>query len=92
MTRRLSLFVSERIEATFDQIGSPVRLARVLKEAIQGYFGQAASALQKQIPTARSDGKYTLTSDELTAMIVPALQGFITVRDAALTRQPNARG
>jgi methyl-accepting chemotaxis protein len=75
----------ERIEAIVDQIGNPARVAQALKDAIQGYFGHAAPALEKEMPAARSDGKYTMTSDELGELIVPALQGFITVRDAALT-------
>jgi methyl-accepting chemotaxis protein len=75
----------ERIEATVDQLGKPERLANPLKVAIEGYFGRAAPAIEKEMPAARSDGKYGMTSEELAATIVPAIQAFITVRDAALT-------
>jgi methyl-accepting chemotaxis protein len=74
----------ERIETTVDQIGNPARIAQALKDAIQGYFGRALPLLEKEMPAARSDGKYTMASDDLNALIVPAIQGFITVRDAAL--------
>jgi methyl-accepting chemotaxis protein len=74
----------ERIETTVDQIGNPARIAQALKDAIQGYFGRAVPLLEKEMPAARSDGKYTMASDDLNALIVPAIQGFITVRDAAL--------
>jgi len=83
----------ERIEATVDQIGNPARIAKPLKDAIQGYFVQAVPVLEKEMPAARSDGKYAMASDDLSALIVPAIQGFIAVRDAALTEAAErARG
>jgi methyl-accepting chemotaxis protein len=77
-------FGRERIEATVDQLGRPERLAVPLNAAIEGYFGRAAPAIEKEMPAARSDGKYTMTADDLAGTIVPAIQAFITVRDAAL--------
>jgi methyl-accepting chemotaxis protein len=74
----------ERIEAGVDQIGSPPRLAKPMKEAIEAYFGRAAPWLEKEIQAGRGEGKYTTTSDELAATIVPAVQSFFAVRDAAL--------
>ncbi|UZE48197.1 methyl-accepting chemotaxis protein [Rhodopseudomonas sp. P2A-2r] len=74
----------ERIEASVDQLGKPERLLAPLKVAIEGYFDRAAPAIEKEMPAARSDGKYAMTSDVLAATIVPAIQAFITVRDAAL--------
>jgi methyl-accepting chemotaxis protein len=75
----------ERIEAGVDQIGSPARLAKALKDAVDAYFGRAAPWLEKEMPAARGDGKYGINSDELAATIVPAVQSFFAVRDAALS-------
>ncbi|MDA9532602.1 methyl-accepting chemotaxis protein [Bradyrhizobium sp. CCBAU 25338] len=74
----------ERIEAGIDQLGNPSRIAAALKAATESYFGQAAVAVDKELPAARSDGKYGATADELAKVIVPAIQMFYGVRDAAL--------
>ncbi|CAN5128633.1 HAMP domain-containing methyl-accepting chemotaxis protein [soil metagenome] len=75
----------ERIEAGVDQIGSPARLVKPLKEAVDLYFGKAVPWLDKEIMAARNDGKYGIASEaELAAAIVPAVQSFFVVRDAAL--------
>jgi methyl-accepting chemotaxis protein len=76
----------ERIEAGVDQIGSPPRLVKPLKDAVDAYFGQVAPWLEKEVLAARSDGKYGINSeDELADKVVPAVQSFFAVRDAALT-------
>jgi methyl-accepting chemotaxis protein len=82
----------ERIEAGVDQIGSPARLAKPLKDAVDAYFGRAAPWLEKQMPAARGDGKYGINSDELAATIVPAVQSFFAVRDAALAEAAERAG
>jgi methyl-accepting chemotaxis protein len=83
----------ERIEAGVDQIGSPPRLVKPLKDAVDAYFGQAAPWLEKEVLAARSDGKYGINSeDELAAKIVPAVQSFFAVRDAALTEAAERAG
>lgn len=82
----------ERIEAGVDQIGSPPRLVKAMKDAVDVYFGKAAPRLEKEMPAARGDGKYTINSDELAAMIVPAVQLFFVVRDAALTEAAERAG
>lgn len=74
----------ERIEAGIDQLGNPSRIAAALKAATDSYFGQAAVAVDKELPAARSDGKYVATAEELAKVIVPAIQMFYGVRDAAL--------
>ncbi|MDF0494116.1 methyl-accepting chemotaxis protein [Bradyrhizobium yuanmingense] len=74
----------ERLEAGIDQLGNPARIAAALKAATASYFGQAAVAVDKELPAARSDGKYGGTADELAKVIVPAIQMFYGVRDAAL--------
>ncbi|TWI00056.1 methyl-accepting chemotaxis protein [Bradyrhizobium daqingense] len=74
----------ERIEAGIAQLGNPSRIATALKAANESYFGSAAGAVDKEIPAARSDGKYSATADELAKVIVPAIQMFYGVRDAAL--------
>ena len=74
----------ERIEAGVDQLGNPTRIAAALKAATESYFGQAAVAVDKELPAARSDGKYGATADDLAKVIVPAIQMFYGVRDAAL--------
>jgi methyl-accepting chemotaxis protein len=86
----------ERIEAGIDQIGKPERLVKPLKEAVQGYFGDVAPVIDQEMPAARSDGKYKMTNDDLSAAIVPAIQRFVVLRDAALSesadRAQAARG
>ncbi|MDA9468119.1 methyl-accepting chemotaxis protein [Bradyrhizobium sp. CCBAU 53415] len=74
----------ERIEAGIEQLGNPARIAAAHKAATESYFGQAAVAVDKEIPAARSDGKYGGTAEELAKVIVPAIQMFYGVRDAAL--------
>jgi methyl-accepting chemotaxis protein len=74
----------ERIEAGVDQIGRPERIVKPLKEAVQGYFAEVAPAIDQELPAARSDGKYKMSNDDLAAAIVPAIQRFVVVRDAAL--------
>jgi methyl-accepting chemotaxis protein len=75
----------ERIEAGVDQIGSPARVVKPLKEAVDLYFGRAVPWLEKEVLAARNDGKYGIASEsELAAVIVPAVQSFFAVRDAAL--------
>jgi methyl-accepting chemotaxis protein len=83
----------ERIEAGVDQIGSPPRLVKPLKDAVDLYFGQAAPWLEKEVLAARNDGKYGVGSeDELAAKIVPAVQSFFAVRDAALAEAADRAG
>jgi methyl-accepting chemotaxis protein len=74
----------ERIEAGVDQIGKPERLVKPLKEAVQGYFVDVAPMIDQEMPAARSDGKYKMSNDDLAAAIVPAIQRFVVLRDAAL--------
>jgi len=74
----------ERIEAGIDQLGNPPRIAAAFKAAADSYFGKAAAAVDKEMPAARSDGKYGIGADELATVIVPAIQMFYGVRDAAL--------
>ncbi|MBR0840798.1 HAMP domain-containing protein [Bradyrhizobium liaoningense] len=74
----------ERIEAGVDQLGNPSRIAAALKAATESYFGKAAEAVDKAMPAARSDGKYDISADDLAKVIVPAIQMFYGVRDAAL--------
>ena len=63
----------ERIEAGVDQIGSPPRLAKALKDALDSYFGQAEPWLEKEMLAGHDDGKYRINSDELASTIVPAI-------------------
>ncbi|MGL9622244.1 HAMP domain-containing methyl-accepting chemotaxis protein [Bradyrhizobium sp. U531] len=74
----------ERIEAGMEQLGNPPRIANALKAATETYFGKAAPVVDKEMPAARSDGKYSGTAEELATVIVPAIQMFYGVRDAAL--------
>ena len=82
----------ERIEAGVDQVGSPARLVKAMNDAVEAYFGKAAPWLEKQMPAARGDGKYEINSDELAAVIVPAVQKFFVVRDAALAEAAERAG
>jgi methyl-accepting chemotaxis protein len=83
----------ERIEAGVDQIGSPARLVKPLKDAVDIYFGQVAPWLEKEVLAARSDGNYGIKSeDELATRVVPAVQSFFAVRDAALAEAAERAG
>jgi methyl-accepting chemotaxis protein len=83
----------ERIEAGVDQIGSPARLVKPLKDAVDAYFGGAAPWLEKEVLAGRNDGKYGINSeDELAARVVPAVQSFFAVRDAALAEAADRAG
>ncbi|QPF90674.1 methyl-accepting chemotaxis protein [Bradyrhizobium commune] len=82
----------ERIEAAVDQLGGPARLAKALKDATEGYFGRAALVVDKELPAGRTDGKYGISSDELAAAIVPAIQSFLILRDAALAEAAERAG
>jgi methyl-accepting chemotaxis protein len=48
--------------------------------------------LEKQMPAARGDGKYGISAEELATVIVPAVQSFFAVRDAALTEAADRAG
>jgi methyl-accepting chemotaxis protein len=74
----------ERIEAGIDQLGNPPRIAAAFKAASESYFGKAAPVVDREMPAARGDGKYGVTNDEFASLIVPAIQMFYGVRDAAL--------
>ncbi len=75
----------ERIEAGVDQIGSPPRLVKPLKDAVDIYFGNAAPWIDKEVLASRGDGNYGVKSEaELAAKVVPAVQSFFAVRDAAV--------
>jgi methyl-accepting chemotaxis protein len=74
----------ERIEAAVDQLGQPERIAKALKDAIQRYFGKAAAVIDQETQIGRSDGNYKTSTDELATVVVPAVQAFFAVRDAAL--------
>ena len=82
----------ERIEAGVDQIGSPLRLAKAMNDAIEAYFGKAAPWLEKEMATGRNDGKFAINSDQLAGTIVPAVQAFFVVRDAALAEAGERAG
>jgi methyl-accepting chemotaxis protein len=75
----------ERIEAGVDQLGHPPKLDKALRDAIDAYFGRAAQVIDKEMQAGRSDGKYSISPDEFAAAVVPAVQSFFVVRDAALT-------
>ncbi|MEH2538205.1 MULTISPECIES: methyl-accepting chemotaxis protein [unclassified Bradyrhizobium] len=82
----------ERIEAGVDQIGSPPRLAKAMNDAIEGYFAKAAPWLEKEMAAGRADGNYSINSDQLAGTIVPAVQAFFAVRDAALAEAAERAG
>jgi len=82
----------ERIEAGVDQLGSPPRLTKALKEATDAYFGRAAVVIEKEMPAAHGDGKYSIGPDDLAAAVVPAVQTFFVLRDAALAEAAERAG
>jgi HAMP domain-containing protein len=81
----------ERIEAGVDQIGSPARLAKPLKMRSMLISDGPRHGL-KEMSAGRGDGKYGINSDELAATIVPAVQSFFAVRDAALAEAAERAG
>jgi signal transduction histidine kinase/ActR/RegA family two-component response regulator len=82
----------ERIEANLDQIGSPVRVAKAFKDAVDIYFGRTVPWLEKEMPAARGDGQFGIDTGQLSNAIVPAVQSFLAVRDAALTEAAERAG
>jgi len=82
----------ERIEAAVDQVGSPARLVKAMKDTVEAYFDKAAPWLEKELVAARGDGKYTTTFAELVAVTVPPIQGILGVRDAALVEATERAG
>ena len=82
----------ERIEAGVDQIGSPPGLVKAMNDAIDGYFGKISPWLEKEMATGRAEGKYEINSDQIVARIVPTVQAFIAVRDAALAEAAERAG
>lgn len=75
----------ERIEASLNQLGDPVRLDKVMREAVDSYFGKAELVIQREFAVGSSGASYGMSSDELAKSTVPATQSFIAVRDAALS-------
>jgi methyl-accepting chemotaxis protein len=64
-----------------------------LKDAVDAYFGQVAPWIEKEVLAARNDGKYGVNSEEeLAAKVVPAVQSFFAVRDAALAEAAERAG
>jgi methyl-accepting chemotaxis protein len=82
----------ERIVSGVDQLGNPARLTKALKDVTESYFGRAAVAIEKELPAAHTDGKYSVGTAELTAAIVPAVQTFVVLRDAALAEAAERAG
>ncbi|KRR20706.1 chemotaxis protein [Bradyrhizobium lablabi] len=82
----------ERIEAGVDQIGSPPRLTKAMNDAVEGYFGKAAPWLEKEMATGRAEGNYAINAEQLAGAIVPAVQAFFAVRDAALNEAAERAG
>ena len=82
----------ERIEAGIDQIGSPPHLVKAMNDAIDGYFGTLAPWIEREMATGRAEGKYEINSDQLVARVVPAVQAFLAVRDAALSEAAERAG
>ncbi|MEN3288976.1 MAG: hypothetical protein V7634_3276, partial [Bradyrhizobium sp.] len=75
----------DRIDAGVDQVGKPVRLVEALKEAKQAYFGRAAVVVDKEIAAGLTDANYSVNADQLADVVVPPIQKFLSVRDAAIT-------
>src|SRR4051794_9593347 len=82
----------ERIEAGVDQIGSPPRIVKAMNDAVEGYFGKVAPWLEKEIAAGRADGNYAINENQLAGTIVPAVQAFFAVRDAALAEAEQRAG
>ncbi|MGJ4971498.1 methyl-accepting chemotaxis protein [Bradyrhizobium sp. HKCCYLRH1073] len=74
----------ERLDAGIDQLGNPERLLTAFKEARDGYFGRAVPIVDKDIAAGLGDLNYALTADSLAEAVVPAVQKFFVVRDAAI--------
>ncbi|MDI1261652.1 MAG: HAMP domain-containing methyl-accepting chemotaxis protein [bacterium] len=82
----------ERIEAGIDQTGNPPRVVKAFRDAVDNYFGKVAPWFEQQMAAGRAEGKYEINSDQLAAMIVPAVQAFFAVRDAALAEAAERAG
>ena len=75
-----------------DQIGSPPRLAKAMNDAIEAYFGKAAPWLEKEMAAGRATANSPSTLNQLAGTIVPAVQAFFAVRDAALAEAGERAG
>ena len=74
----------ERLEAGIDQLGNPERLLAAFKDARESYFGRAIPIVDKDIAAGLGDLNYSLNADQLAETVVPAVQKFFIVRDAAI--------
>jgi methyl-accepting chemotaxis protein len=74
----------ERIESDIDQLGSPAKLKSAMMRAFDAYFGHVTQVIEKELPAARSDGKFSIDSDNLANTIMPAFSRVFEIRDAAL--------
>ncbi|WKA29538.1 hypothetical protein [Bradyrhizobium roseum] len=82
----------ERIGAGVEQVGSPPGLVQAMNEAFDSYFVKFAPWIEKEVATGRDAGKCEINSDQLTARVVPAVQTFFAVRDAALAEAATRAG
>jgi len=82
----------ERIVAGIDQLGNPARLTKAFKDASDAYFGRAALVVDKELPAGRSDGKFSITTDDLAAATVPSLVTILGLRDVALAEAADRAG
>jgi methyl-accepting chemotaxis protein len=74
----------DRIEAGIDQIGNPERLVAAFNDAKDGYFARAVPIVDKDIAAGLGDLNYALNADQLADAVVPAVQKFFVLRDAAV--------
>ncbi|MFK4723957.1 methyl-accepting chemotaxis protein [Bradyrhizobium niftali] len=76
----------EVVEAGIDQLGNPAPLAAALEDAKDAYFGRAASIIDNEIAARMGDAKDALDADQFAASVLPAVQKFFDIRDAAITQ------
>jgi methyl-accepting chemotaxis protein len=74
----------DRIEAGVQQLGNPDRLAAALRDAKEAYFGRAAAVVDKEMATGQGDANYAINADQLAEVVVPAIEKFFVLRDAAI--------
>ncbi|WP_315765508.1 MULTISPECIES: HAMP domain-containing methyl-accepting chemotaxis protein [unclassified Bradyrhizobium] len=74
----------DRMEAGVQQLGDPAGLAAALRNAKESYFGQAGPLIDKEIAAGLSDTNYSITAEQLGERVVPAVEKFFAVRDAAI--------
>jgi methyl-accepting chemotaxis protein len=74
----------DRLQAGVQQLGNPPRLVAALNDAKDAYFGKAQPVVDREIATGLADANYSINADQLAETVVPAIEKYFVLRDAAI--------